>query len=71
MSTILSVFAAALLMTSPALAEDHGQPSGMSFEQVKQRRLQRIDQMRACVAKATSFEQMKACKPERKKKDAA
>ncbi|NDD12479.1 MAG: hypothetical protein EB072_07505 [Betaproteobacteria bacterium] len=67
MYSFLSLFASALLMTSPALADDHGQPSGMSFEQVKQRRLQRIDQMRACVAKATSFEQMKACKPERKR----
>jgi len=68
MSTVLSALAAALLMTAPAMAENLGQPSGMTFEQVKQRRLQRIDQMRACVAKATSFEQMKACKPERKKK---
>ncbi len=71
MAKALSALAAALLLVSPALANDNDQPSGMSFEQVKQRRLQRIDRMRACVAKATSFEQMKACKPAWKKKDAA
>jgi len=67
----LSALAAALLLIAPALANEHDQPNGMSFEQVKQRRLQRIDQMRACVANATNFEQMKACRPAWKNKDAA
>jgi len=66
MSNVLPLLAASLLLAAPSMAEDHMQPSGMSFEQVKQRRLQRIDRMRACVAKATNLEQMKACKPPRK-----
>ena len=59
-----------VLVAAPALAEPPANGAQPSFEEVKQRRLQRIDQMRACVAKATSFDQMKACKPERKKKPA-
>jgi hypothetical protein len=66
MAKALSAVAAALLLAAPAVANENPLPSGMSFEQIKERRLQRIDQMRACVAKATSFEQMKACRPERK-----
>jgi hypothetical protein len=68
---LLGVFTGGLLV-APALAEPPTGAAQPSFEQVKQQRLQRIDQMRACVAKATSFDQMKACKPERKKgRDAA
>ena len=59
------------VLVIPALAEPPTGGSEPSFEQVKQRRLQRIDLMRTCVAKATNFEQMKACRPERKKRDAA
>lgn len=67
MTNVLTLLAASLLLSAPAVAQDQMPPSGMSFEQVKQWRLQRIDRMRACVAKATNPEQMKACKPPRKK----
>ena len=66
---LLGAFTCSMLV-APALAEPPTGDAQPSFEQVKQRRLQRIDQMRACVAKATNFEQMKACKPERKKREA-
>ncbi len=59
------------LLVAPAIAESPTGDPQPSFEQVKQRRLQRIGQRRACVAKATSFEQMKACRPARNKRDAA
>ena len=59
------------LLVAPALGESPTGEAWPSFEQVKQRWLQRIDQMRACVAKATSFEQIKACRPERNKRDVA
>ena len=38
---------------------------GRSFEEVKAYRLKKIDEMRGCVARATSFEEMKACRPKR------
>lgn len=37
-----------------------------SFSEIKAAKLGWIDQMRNCVAKATSFEEMKGCWPERK-----
>lgn len=57
------------LLIAPALAEPpvKGAPQP-SFEQVKQRRLARIDAMRACVVKATTFEQLDGCRPKRKQR---
>ena len=71
MPKCLPVLAAALLIVVPTFAQEAGKKPAKSFEEAKQQRLLRIDQMRACVAKASNFEQMKACKPERKNKDAS
>lgn len=60
---LLALPAGAQLQTQPPLQP---QPAQRSFDQVKQRRLARLDAMRACVAQSTSFEQMRACKPQRK-----
>jgi hypothetical protein len=68
MATLLSGIAAALLLTMPAMAEPPAAEGTRDFAAVKQRRLAKIDAMRACVAKSTNFEEMKACKPERKAK---
>ena len=68
MATLLSGIAAALLLTMPAMAEPPAAEGSRDFAAVKQRRLAKIDAMRACVAKSTTSEEMKACKPERKAK---
>ena len=68
MTTVLKAAAAALLLTLPVHAESPGTAEKKDFATAKQHRLAKIDTMRACVAKSSSFEEMKACKPERKKK---
>ncbi|MBM5800837.1 MAG: hypothetical protein FJ077_08380 [Cyanobacteria bacterium K_DeepCast_35m_m2_023] len=65
MAKLLTGIAAALLLVTPALAEAPAGGTQPDFATVKQRRLARIDQMRACVAKATNFDEMKACAPRR------
>jgi hypothetical protein len=67
--SLLKCFIAALLLAVPAHAESTASVEKKDFATVKQQRLSKIDTMRACVAKSSSFEEMKACKPERKKKD--
>jgi len=59
------------LLIAPAMAEPPPAEGTRDFATFKQRRLARIDAMRACVAKATNFEEMRACKPERKDKPGA
>ena len=59
---------ASALMIAPAMAEPPASESTRDFATVKQRRLTKIDAMRACVAKSTTFEEMRACKPERKQR---
>jgi len=56
------------LLIAPALAEPPAAEGARDFATFNQRRLAKIDAMRACVAKATTFEEMRACKPERKAK---
>jgi len=56
------------LLIAPAMAEPPAAEGIRDFATFKQRRLVRIDAMRACVAKSTNFEEMRACKPERKDK---
>lgn len=70
MATVVAALAAALVLVIPVIAEDYSQPSGMGFRQIKQLRLQRIDQMRECVSRAINIDQMDACRPWRKKRDA-
>ena len=69
MRHLLIAASASALLIAPALAEppEGGAPQ-QSFEQVKQHRLARIDAMRACVAKANTFEQLDACRPKRKQR---
>lgn len=62
---------ASALLIAPAMAEPPASESTRDFATVKQRRLTKIDAMRACVAKSTTFEEMRACKPERKAKPGA
>jgi len=57
-------------LITPVFAEPPASAEKKDFATVKQRRLAKIDAMRACVAKSSSFDEMKACKPERKKKEA-
>ena len=66
MVRLSSALIATVLASASAMAQVQAPPSGMSFEQVKQRKLERIDRVRACIVKATNFEQMKACKPDHK-----
>lgn len=68
MAKLLSGIAAALLITMPALAEMPAPQAKRDFATVKQRRLAKLDEMRACVASATSFVEMRACRPQRKAK---
>ena len=57
----------AVVASTPALAQ---QPANDKyFAEVKQRRLQRIDELRTCVANSKDFQQMRDCKPERKGDD--
>jgi len=56
------------LLIAPALAEPPAAEGARDFATFKLRRLVKIEAMRACVAKATTFEEMRACKPERKAK---
>lgn len=65
MTKLLTGIAAAFLLVTPAFAEAPGGGNKPDFATVKQRRLARIDQMRACVAKSTNFDEMKACAPRR------
>jgi len=66
-SFLLAATTTALLL-APALAEPPAAEGARDFATFKQRRLAKIDAMRACVAKATTFEEMRSCKPERKAK---
>jgi len=59
------------LLIAPAMAEPLAAEGARDFATFKQRRLARIDAMRACVAKATNFAEMRDCKPERKAKPEA
>jgi len=67
-TSLLRGFIAALLLIVPVHAESPASVEKKDFATAKQHRLAKIDTMRACVAKSSSFEEMKACKPERKKK---
>jgi hypothetical protein len=53
----------AVVASCPVLAQ---QPANDKFAEVKQRRLQRIDELRTCVANSKNFQQMRDCKPEKK-----
>jgi len=66
MRSLLFAATAIALLIAPAMAEPPAAEGTRDFATFKQRRLARIDAMRACVAKATNFEEMRACKPERK-----
>ena len=68
MTSLLRGFIAALLLVVPAHAESPVSVEKKDFASAKQHRLAKIDVIRACIAKSSSFEEMKACKPERKKK---
>jgi len=67
-TSLLRGFIAELLLIVPVQAESPASVEKKDFATAKQYRLAKIDTTRACVAKSSSFEEMKACKPERKKK---
>ena len=71
MCHLLLAATASALLIAPAMAEPPASEGSRDFVTVKQRRLAKIDAMRACVAKSTTFEEMLACKPERKAKPGA
>jgi len=71
MRRLLLATTASALLIAPAMAEPPAAEGNRDFATFKQRRLARIDAMRACVAKATNFGEMRACKPERKAKPGA
>ena len=63
----IAIAAALMLTTGTAIAQANTTGStsaGINFEQVKQLVLDRIDQRRSCVSKATNFSELKSCKPE-------
>ncbi len=71
MRRLLLAASTSAVLICPAMAEPPVAESTRDFATVKQRRLAKIDAMRACVAKSTTFEEMRACKPERKAKPGA
>jgi hypothetical protein len=60
---LLLILVVAVLASSLALAQP---PANDKFAEAKQRRLQRIDELRTCVANSKDLQQMRDCKPERK-----
>ena len=72
MRLLLQILLFAGALTSGfAYANHHGDgpgKEGRSFEEVKEYRLKKIDEMRSCVARAKSFDEMKTCRPKRKPK---
>ena len=63
MKLLLALVVAVVAAKCPALAQ---QPANDKFAEIKQRRLQRIDELRTCAANSKDFQQMRECKPERK-----
>ena len=65
------VITAALLIESVQAHDHRGgnaghQPGEKSFTEIKAAKLRRIERVRNCVAKATTFGEMKACRPKQK-----
>ena len=71
MRRLLLAASTSAVLICPAMAEPPASQPTRDFATVKQQRLARIDAMCACVAKSTTFEEMRACKPERKAKPGA
>ena len=51
----------------PALAhEPEGRAKKINFSEIKKARLEKLDNIRACIAKSNNFKELRACKPMRK-----
>jgi hypothetical protein len=69
MRKFLLTATASVLLIAPALAQPPNPVTNRTvqdFQQVKKKRLAKIDAIRACVVKAKNFEQMRDCKPQQK-----
>jgi len=54
-------------ITFPSLAhEPEGRSKKIDFPEMKKARLEKLDKMRACIAKSKNFKQLRACKPKKK-----
>ena len=62
----LLILSGLLFLAFPAVAHDDKGYQGKSFDEVKAMKLSHLRRMTACVADASSFEEIKRCRPERR-----
>ena len=56
-----------LMLTLPAMAHGDKGYQDKSFDEVKAMKLRYLRRMTACVADASNFEEMKGCRPKRRR----